>query len=296
MSEELNDYYSILGVEKNATEQEIKKAYRSLSLKYHPDRNPSEEARHKYLKINESYEILSDPAKRSSYDNRFNIDDMAGFPRDVGDILNMFFQRGNPFVGDFHVEGVNLPNFIHVIHQRQIHKPPPIVKSVEISLEQAFTGYNLPVEITKHNIINGIQIEETETIVIPVPEGVDDGEFIVLRNCGSTIENRITGDIKIIINIKNTTPFVRRGMDLWYNSKVSLKDALCGFTLEISHINGDTLTIKSQVVVSHGVQRCFHGRGMKKGNEMGNLILEFSVEFPKILTAEQNEILEGVLS
>ena len=82
--------------------------------------------------------------------------------------------------------------------------------------------------------------------MIKIPIGVDENENIILRNCGNIINEQCMGDIRIIINIQNTTEFKRNGLDLYYNKKISLKDALCGFTFDIIHLNGQNICINNR--------------------------------------------------
>ena len=136
------DYYKILELENNATHEEIKKSYRKLSLKYHPDRNGGTDNK-KIQEINEAYEILGDPAKKQAYDFEINFAEqgmqgMRGMPFPMDSIFEQLF---------FGRDLDDSPN-IRIFHNgMQIDKPTPILKTVEIEMSMVLTGGNIPVEI-----------------------------------------------------------------------------------------------------------------------------------------------------
>ena len=106
----------------------------------------------------------------------------------------------------------------------------PIVKNIKIKMSDAYTGILFPLEIERqfeqiHNI-------EKETLYVNIPAGIDDNEIIVLKNKGHVINEDIKGDLKVVIQIENDSPFIRSGMDLIYKKTISLKESLCGFSFE----------------------------------------------------------------
>jgi len=315
----MENFYDILEIPKTANEQEIKKAYRSLSLKHHPDRGGDAE---QFKKISEAYETLSDSGKKQQYDRQgshpFFVNNMGDMGMgdmgmgdmgmgDVNDILNMMFSgrmhSGIRFAGG----GINIMPGVRIVggshngfqHMfQQIQKPPPIDKNIHITLQQAYTGCNIPVEITKNNIVNNVQKEETETIYVPIPPGIDENEIILLRDCGNSIDNMVRGDIKIIIGIQNNTQLLRYGLDLVYKSKITLKEALCGFSIELDHLNGKKLTLNNMVnksVVKPTFKKVVPELGMVRESTKGNLIIEFDIQFPDSLTDEQMNRLSEIL-
>jgi DnaJ-class molecular chaperone len=320
MSENL---YQVLGVSNKASEIEIKKAYRTLSLKYHPDRNSSVDAQEKMGQINSAYETLSDPMKRKRYDmeqsNPFSngmgmgmpfsrMDSMSEEMGDVGDLFSMLFGQGmgmpgvrmnmsggmGPEIRVFHGQGFPGQGFPGQGFPGQgfpfLKKPEPITEYVHLTLEQAYRGCTLPVELERWNMIGELKVQEEETMYINIPAGIDDNEIIVLKDQGHTLNDKCRGDIKIIIQVKNETMFKRQGLDLVIKKTISLKEALCGFSFEIHHINGKTLNLNNKTnptIVKLNYKKTVAGLGMNRDGVYGNLVIEFDVVFPEALTAEQ---------
>lgn len=299
-------FYDVLGINKNASETEIKKAYRTLSLKYHPDRNPSEEARTLFPSINEAYETLGDKAKKQQYDMELN-GFGGGEMDDIQNIFNMMFGgqsrvpgfgggAGFPGVHVFHGPPGGGHPFQHMFQTMQ--KPPPIIKNVQISLEQAYVGCSLPIEIERWTLENEVKTHELETIYVPIHPGIDDNEIIIFREKGHIASDTLKGDVKIIIRIENSTQFKRHGLDLVYVAKLTLREALCGFAFELKHLNGKVMNItnySNKTIISPSAKKIIPNLGMTREKQTGNLILEFDITFPASITPEQCEALEKIL-
>jgi DnaJ family protein B protein 4 len=288
----MTNHYETLGVSNDATDDQIKRAYRKLSLQYHPDRNPSPEAQAKFQAINEANEILCDPGRRQQYDNELNgggarMDMMGQEFRDINNIFSAFFGGGGPGPGIhmFHGGGPGFPNMFF----ENMNKPPPIIKNMILTLDQSYSGGSFPIELERWSLINNVKTTERQTIYINVPPGIDDNELIVLRDLGNSINQTIKGDVKITISVTNNTTFTRHGLDLLYKKRITLKEALCGFEFEIPHINKKTLNFKNKLnhaIVHPGFRKIIPEYGMKRENHVGNLILEFEVIFPEQLPIE----------
>jgi len=312
------DYYEVLGVSKDASESEIKKAYRTLSFKHHPDKGGDIS---KCQQINEAYETLGDPAKKKEYDMRgsnpfpfpfggggsgggggefVNMNEFA----DIQNIFNMMFNRG----GMPGMPGMGEPN-IHIFHStnggpginifQNMSKPPPIIKNVKLTLYQAYTGISMPVEIEKWVVKDNIKIMETETIYINIPPGIDDNECLIMHGKGNSIQDVISGDVKFTFSIENNTPFVRTGLDLSYHKNITLKEALCGFSFEIIHLNEkNTINLNNSTnvsIIKPNSKKVIPQLGMIRDTTIGNLIIEFTIEFPDALTNEQIKGIEAIL-
>ena len=296
-------YYETLGLNKHASDTDIKKAYRSLSLKYHPDR-PEGDAE-KFKSINEAYEHLSDPQKRQQYDS-------GGEPPDgdIDQVFSHFFQGGGPGIRIFHSGagghgGGMPPGFPADIFGEmmggnpffsQFIKPPSVQCFVNITLEQAFRGCVLPVQYNRF-IVRGNQKQDMMmNINVQVPEGIDHENTILLENQGNEI-NGATGDVRVVVQITNNTLFERQDLNLLLNRTITLKEALCGFTFDVCLITGSTLTIRNtgSKIIRHGFRQTCHGHGMKRGEKTGDLLIEFSVQFPESLTPEQQVALRDLL-
>jgi DnaJ-class molecular chaperone len=317
-----NNLYETLGVDKTATQEEIKKAYRKLSLELHPDRNNgSDESTEKFKKISNAYETLGDEDKRKIYDmrdNNFNFNfnnNNNGVGINPNELFNFFsqniFGKMGQHVNMAHGSGPpgphgpiphgpipHGPGFFNVEGLRHsLNKPMPVIKNLEITLTRAYVGCTLPLEITRWVNENGIKREETETIYINIPKGVDNNELIILRDKGHIINDSIKGDIKIFISVKNDTEFIRSGLDLVLNKTISLKEALCGFSFDMKYLDGKTFKINNGNgnVIGLNYKKVLPDMGMKRDNHTGNIIINFTIVFPEKLTPEQVDSLLAIL-
>ena len=315
-----DNYYKILEISETATTEEIKKAYRRLSLKYHPDKNTHnmQENVDKFHKINEAYETLSDASKKEEYDmmrnNPFakmmNSRGNNGFDPMEEMLHNLFggmaFGPGmgpgpqHPFGQGF---GPGMPN-VHVFKHgmpinlaASLQKPTPIIKTIEIDIEQVLSGDMIPVEIERWIIENGAKVFEHETLYINIPKGIDENEIIVEREKGNVASEICKGDVKLYIKIRNNTGLKRNGLDLIFEKKITLKEALCGFSFDLKYINGKTYTINNNSgnIIIPGYKKVIPNMGLKRDDHIGHLIILFEVEFPNKLTAETMQVLREVL-
>lgn len=309
--------YNILGVDEKATKEEIKKAYRGLQMKWHPDKNQgSEESNKMSEKINGAYEILGDEEKRAEYDNsrnnpnpftRMNSHGGGGMEVPMNDIFNMFFGGGMPGMGGMQgmqgMPGMPPGARIHIFNggpmgfQQAISKPVPVMKTIEINMAQVLSGASIPLEIERWIIENGIKVFEKETIYVTVPQGVDDNELLILRDKGNVLNENVKGDVKIFVKINNDSPFKRSGLDLILDKKISLKESLCGFTFELNYINGKSYTLNNNKgnIIPSDYNKIYPGMGLSRGEHKGNMIIHFQVEFPVNLSEEQINKLTAIL-
>ena len=308
-------HYETLGIDKSAASSDIKKAYRALSLKYHPDRNPDENAKSKFQEINAAYEVLGDDAKRQAYDMGPNegvqFHNMGGFhhmgvPGDFPDINGLFHMMFNGGMGG--MGGMGGPNIrifrggipVNMQHgdPHAMRPPEPIVKQIELTIEQSFSGCVMPVEIERWSLNNGIKTIEKETLYVNIPQGIDNNEIILITEKGHIVNQVMRGDIKLVAIVTNNSIFKRNGLDLIYKQSIQLKEALCGFSIEFVHLSGKRLRLNNTdnpSVIKPGHRNVFRGMGMTREQTIGNLILELDVIFPDSLTAEQMTSLSAVL-
>jgi DnaJ-class molecular chaperone len=305
------NFYNILGVSENSTKDEIKKAYRSLQMKYHPDKNPgNQEAHDMTQKINEAYETLGDAQKRQEYDMMrnnpfFSNNSPPGPPHmdvPLNDIFNMMF-GSNPFGIPGMPPGMPPGAKIHIFHggpmnfQQAMNKPIPIMKSLQITMEQVFNGASLPLEIERWILQSGSKIIEKETIYVDIPQGIDENEMLIIRDKGNVISEACKGDIKISILVQNNTAFKRSGLDLILDKTISLKESLCGFSFDLNYINGKSYTLNNNKgsIVPPDYKKIYPEMGLKRGDHKGNMIINFHVDFPTNLTIEQIDKLIEIL-
>ena len=343
-------FYDILGVDENTSAQEVKKAYRQLSMKWHPDKNSSPEAKGQFQKISEAYETLGDDKKRQEYNmvrknpflrgnsstnvhhadinmdalfsslfgmaqgihtpnvHGFNNTNAQGFPPGFPQGFPQGFPPGfqNLNVQGMHNQNVQgFPNGnIHVFHgpnamnfQQSLQKPTPIIKTIEITLENVLLESTVPLEIERWTIDNGNKVFEKETIYVNIPGGVDDNELIILRNKGNALNDRCIGDIKLFVKIINNSLFKRVGLDIIIDKNITLKDALCGFSFEIKHLNGKSYTLHNNAgnIIPAEYKKIVPNMGLTRDSHIGNMVIIFHVEFPEKLSVEQIEGLKNIL-
>ena len=290
------DYYKILGVDRKASDDEIRKAYRKLAKKYHPDYNPNDkQAEDRFKEINEAYEVLSDSKRRSYYDR-------------VGSDYSSWQQRGNPgnfnwdqygggFPGGTRVNmddlndmfgGGGFSDFFQTIFgmgggrsssRSQRSQPQGYQQELDITLEEANKG------TTRQFESNGKQKR------VRIPAGVRTGSKVRVAGAGP---NGL--DLYLIVNVKDDDRFERRGNDLHTTATVDVFTAILGGEAEVETMNG---TVKLNIPAGTQPEQVFRlsGRGMpnvKNQKEKGNLYVKLKVTIPKYLSAKQRELLEEV--
>jgi len=289
------NYYEILNIEKDASPDEIKKAYRKLSLKYHPDKNPDPQSSQMFHKISEAYDILYDNQKRQNYDfqHKFSKTTMPGQQESIN--MNDLFQNlfGNQNVNLFNDSGLFCGN--HIFNQLQ--KPVPIIKSINVDFKTTYYKQTIPVEIERSIVDQHSKTFEKEKIYIEIEEGIDEDELIIIREKGNINHLNIQGDIKIFVKIENNTDFVRNGLNLELRKKITLKDALCGFSFEINHINGRIYKIKNEIgnIIAPNYTKTIPNLGIKRKDQLGVLNISFDIIFPNNLPVDKLAKIKDIL-
>jgi len=317
------DYYQVLEVPENADQDVIKKAYRKLSMKYHPDKNkgdPSKEE--KFKEISNAYTILSDKEAKSRYDMEKRFAGNGSGNIDINDIFSSIFGGGgggipgmfppganvrvfhgsnmphgfDPFSG-IHEQGSNGMFSFHPSMNNVFNKPPPITQTINISIQQAYTGCNIPLKIKRWCKEATTKREEEETLYIQIPKGADNNEIIILREKGNSINGTLKSDVKVFIKVNNDTPLTRNGLDLIFKKTISLKDALCGLSFDLPYINGKTYKINNDIgsIIQPGYRKVIPDMGMERENIKGSLVIEFNVEFPEKLSTDNINKLRELL-
>jgi len=300
---EYKDYYQVLGVGRQASKDEIKKAYRKLALQYHPDRNPNnKEAENKFKEANEAYQVLSDPEKRSHYD-RLGADysrwqqtgGRGGFdwgqwatgqPGNVrveysGDIDELFGQGGG-FSDFFQQIFGGMGSFETRGRRSQAARQPAYEQPVTVSLEEAFHGG------TRLMQLDGRRLE------VKIPAGARTGTKIRMAGAGPATRGGQPSDIYLVIQVADDPRFTREGDDLTTEVEVDLYTAVLGGETRVPTLDGQVV-LKIPSGTQPGQTIRLKGQGMpllKNSKLRGDLFARINVRLPKNLTSEQRRLFE----
>lgn len=304
------NYYDILEVSSKSTKDEIKKSYRALSMKYHPDRNKNDTNMVSKIQIiNEAYEILSDDDSRKQYDRKITMTEGSinghSYQRNV-DINSIFTQLFNSGALNGMGMGIRQGQRNNINIKR--HPVPSIIShKIELDFSKIFHDQVVQIEVERevYDISKCEKSKENETLYIKIPKGIDNNEIILIPQKGNIIISdegeTIKGDVKAHININNTSEFKRKGLDLFKEYKITLKESLCGIVFDIHHPNGKKYTLNNikGSIIENGHNKIIPNCGIKRDingiEHMGNLVIIFAIEYPKILTEEQISKLNEIL-
>jgi len=223
----------------------------------------------------------------------------GGMPPDINSLFENLFnmQQGGARNMDHHPNIQLFHNGVPISVTPQ--KPQPIVNNIKITLEQAYAGFVIKLELERRVFVSGVEQIEVESVPIHINKGIHHGERIILHEMGNRSPQNIKGDIHIVVEITKHDIFTRNGLDLCCKKTISLKEALCGFAIEIPHLNGKMLRLTNQnqssYIIKPGYTKEIPNYGMETATEMGKLILEFDVEYPTSLTEEQVIALKSIL-
>jgi len=309
------DYYKILGVSKNASSEEIKKAYKKLAFKYHPDKNPGDKKAEEHFKdISEAYAVLSDAQKRAQYDRfgsaefhqRYSQEDIfRGFDvgdifRDMGfssDIFSHIFGGASGFgsrsgfrtrggARNFSVEDL----FGRGFNERQsyAHKGPDLSMDIAVDFMEAAMGCEKTIEYLYEG--------KKRQIKVKIPAGISSGQKLRISGKGGDGAGGMPpGDLYLTVQVYDHPVFKREGFDIIVDKEIKLTEAVFGTTIEVPSLHG----IK-QVKIPPGTQSNtrlrIKGYGIQRFGKTGrgDQYVRITVALPKQLTAEQHRLFESL--
>ena len=310
-----DDYYKALGVERNASTDDIKKAYRRLALKYHPDRNPSDKknAEEKFKKISEAYAVLSDPEKRKQYDSfgsdafrqKYTQEDIfRGF--DLNEILRdlgfgglggeFTWFGGGPRRRSFRQQQpVGSDPFGDLFRDQQAYtyreSPPQQGQDIEyklsISLEESATGVEKKISIKKG--------QKHEEIKVKIPAGISSGKKLRIPGKGlQDASGGMPGDLFLNLQVLPHHVFIREGDDLLIEKSIPYSKAVLGATLDVETLEGPVKRIKVPAGTQNNSKIRMKGFGIKhmKGEGKGDLYVKINVDVPKKVTDKQAALIK----
>ncbi len=294
---EYKDYYKILGVSKTATTDEIKKAYRKLARKYHPDMNPGDKsAEERFKEVNEAHEVLSDPKKRAKYDQIGSAYQRAGGAQGFNwnewtqvDLNDLFGggaggRRGGSGFSDF-FEAIfgSMGGMGGQAQQAYAQKGKDYTRDVEISLEEAY-----------HGTTRILRTANNRRLEVKIPVGAKNGTKVRIKGEGGPGMGGANGDLYLRVNIAKHPSLEVDGEDLRTTVPVDLYTAILGGTVEVPTPKGK-LKLKIPPETQNGKTFRLRNQGMPKLNNPkthGNLYVTLSVRLPKNLSDEEVALFE----
>ncbi|XP_006796805.2 dnaJ homolog subfamily B member 5 [Neolamprologus brichardi] len=320
------DFYKVLGVSPESNEDEIKKAYRKMALKFHPDKNSDADAEDRFKEIAEAYEILTDPKKRSIYDqfgeeglkNGGNIfrSNFHGDPHSTfssffngSDHFDIFF--GNEEGDDDLFNPFRRFTFSHVSGsagpEGGLRKGPRrlqadvVVHDLLVTLEEVMQGCTKHVKITRSRLNpDGRTLRTEEKVLnVVVKKGWKSGTKITFPREGDETPNSAPADITFILRDQEHPQYKREGSNLVYTAKITLKEALCGCTVNVPTLDNRMMPLPCSDVIKPGAVRRLRGEGLplpKSPSQRGDLVVEFQVAFPDRIPPQSREIIKHSLA
>lgn len=289
------DYYAVLGVDKTADTEQIKKAYRKLAVKYHPDKNPGDQAaEERFKEITEAYAVLSDTEKRRQYDQfgeagfhqRFSQEDIFRNV-DLNDIFREFGFGGDDHFGQlFGDRGGTFRS--GVFHGRRPRPPrgQDLLLRLSIPFRQAILGAERQLDLSRHG--------HPEPIKVRIPAGVDHGQKLRVAGKGApSPAGGPAGDLLLEIEVGHDPVFSREGNDLMVSVDVPFSGACLGTSVDVPTLTGHK-RVKVRAGTQNGSRIRLKGFGVpdRRGSGAGDLYAVVTVKVPETLTAEQQVLLE----
>lgn len=290
------DYYKILGVDQSATKEDIKKAYRKLARKHHPDVNPNDkEAEQKFKEINEAHEVLSDPEKRKKYD-KYGKNWEHGEAYEQAQRQHYQSRRQQQAYSDFDsghsgFDGHEFSSFFESMFggartaggrgRTSGYRGPDFNAELHLDIQDIYKSHKRILNVNGKNIR------------LTIPAGVENGQVIKIKGKGGEgVQGGPHGDLLIQFNISNPTKFKRDGANLYTTETIDLYTAILG-----GEVTVDTFDGKAKLNVKPGTQNGtrvkLKGKGFpvyKKEDRFGDLYITYNIQIPSRLSSKEKEL------
>lgn len=296
---------------RSAIDSEIKKAYRKVAMKWHPDKNidNAEEASRMFQLVGEAYDVLSDKERRAIYDQygyeglRDGVADGAGgmrggysYKQNGQEIFENFFGTKNPFA--MFGFGESTP-FAARLNKPGPEKPEPITHQLVCTLEELYNGCTKKINVTRKRFTpEGVLQDETKQLTITVRPGWKKGTKVTFPGEGDESVQALAPDVVFVIAEKTHAHFVREGNNLIFTARISLADALSDCSLQVPALDGRLLSLPCPEVVSPYYEKLVPGEGMpnsKAPSQKGDMVIRFHLLFPRYLSDDKKMKLRELL-
>lgn len=318
MSVEYKDYYQILGVSRDASQEEISKAFKKLARKYHPDLHPDDkEAEQKFKEVNEAYEVLKDPEKRKRYDqlganweHGQNFEPPPGFENvrftfggrpgggaeQFGGEFSDFFET---LFGSIFSEGRGQKrsqagfgqDFFSARGRGAASKGEDATATLELSLEEAYQGGKKNVALQERVVgPDGRPRLQNKNLDVNIPPGVSEGSKIRLSGQGSPgARGAQSGDLYLQVKLRPDSRFQVQDKDLVYELSLAPWEAALGTKLEVPTLEGN-VQMKIPAGISSGQKLRLRGRGLGRGSKKGDQLVQIKIKLPKEMDSREKEL------
>jgi len=291
-------YFSILNITRDSTLNDIKKAYRLMSIKHHPDKNGNDKngnaSSEQFNKINEAYSILM-----SNYDSIKLVEKKQDHEyANKSLVTNNGYANvaNNGFANNDYANVANdtmISKYVNVINRNY----EDIIINLAVNYNEAYNGCNKPINVERKINVNNVIGHEKETLYVQIPKGIDNNEIITLVNKGNSyVNNGVShSNVKITIQLIPHELFERNGLDLIFIKSISLKEALLGFSFMLNHINSKSYNITCTEIFHFNYEKIKPSMGFMRDSFVGNLIIKFNIVFPVYLSLDTKKQLATLL-
>ncbi len=295
------DYYKILGVEKTASDADIKVAFRKLAHQHHPDKNGGDDK--KFKEVNEAYQTLSDKNKRAQYDqfgsdgpqfgggggNPFGQGGFGGFSWE--DIMRQAQQGGG---AQFDMGDIDLGDLFGAAFGfggRRVRKGRNVEVEIRMTFKESVRGFTKEVNVPDYQ--DGVQ-KGMKKVKVTIPAGVDDGQQLRMDGAGETITDGRAGNLFILVRVEKHPTIYKEGNNLFMDLSVSLRDALLGKKIKIETLDGtETIEIPECMSVGHVIK--LKGKGVSQGfMRSGDFLVMTHIKMPKKLSKDAQKHIEDI--